>query len=320
MDLAKRLIDEAKNGGADAIKFQSYKAHLIASKESPAYWDTTKEKAQNQYELFKRYDAFWKPEFESLKQYCDQVGIEFMSTPFDLESADFLNDLVSVHKISSSDITNQLLLESIGSKGKPILLSTGASTIQEIARATDFLEEYGVKVCLMHCVLNYPTPDENANLGMIVDLKKHFPNSLIGYSDHTLPAEMDNLILASMLGASVLEKHFSHDKTLPGNDHYHAMDMVDLQHFVARANRTQKVIGAYEKAPLREEADSRRHARRSLVSAHPIAIGEVITRSSLIAKRPAHGISPFEIEKIVGSKARIAIEEDTVIDWNMLSA
>ncbi|NKB75751.1 MAG: acetylneuraminic acid synthetase [Gammaproteobacteria bacterium] len=319
MDLAKQLIDEAQEGGANAIKFQSYKAHLIASKNSPAYWDTSKEKAKNQYELFKRYDAFWKPEYEELKRHCEQVGIEFMSTPFDLESANFLDELVSVHKISSSDITNQPLLESIGSKKKPILLSTGAATISEISRAASFLEKYGAPVCLMHCILNYPTPDKNANLGMIVDLKNRFPNTLIGYSDHTLPGDMENLLLASMLGASVLEKHFSHDKTLPGNDHYHAMDMTDLKHFKARVRRAQEIIGSYEKTPLSEEGESRKQARRSLVSAHPIAIGETITKESLISKRPAHGISPFEIDKIAGTKAKIAIEEDTIISWDMLS-
>ena len=319
MDLARRLIDEAKAGGADAIKFQSYKAHLIASKDSPAYWDTTKESAQNQYELFKRYDAFWKPEYELLKQYCDDTGIDFMSTPFDLESAEFLNDLVSVHKISSSDITNKPLLETIGAMAKPILLSTGASNLEEIRRAVGVLSQGCKEICLLHCILNYPTPEPNANLGMIVGLKQSFPDALIGYSDHTLPGDMENLVLANLLGASVLEKHFTHDKTLPGNDHYHAMDQHDMRHFAKRIDNTQLVLGQYQKAPLVDETAARDHARRSLVSSRTIHAGEKISADMLISKRPAHGICPFETDKLLGTTAKVTIEEDTVISWEMLS-
>jgi sialic acid synthase SpsE len=165
MDLAKRLIDEAAEGGAQAIKFQTYKAHTIASKDSPYYWDITKEPTRSQFELFQKYDKFWKKEYEELKNHCDRAGIEFLSTPFDVESATFLNDMMDVYKISSSDITNLPFIEYMCGFGKPIVLSTGASHKWEVMEAVETIEKYGNPLCLMHCVLNYPTDDINANLG-----------------------------------------------------------------------------------------------------------------------------------------------------------
>lgn len=192
IDIAKRLIDEAYEGGANAIKFQTYKAEAIASKNSPAYWDLKKESTQSQFELFQKYDKFWKSEYEELKKHCDKVGIEFLSTSFDVESARFLNDLMDVFKISSSDITNKPFIEYICHFDKPIILSTGASYLHEIQEAVSWIEVYGNPLALLHCVLNYPTLDENANLGMIFDLRQRFPNKIIGYSDHTLPPRYEN--------------------------------------------------------------------------------------------------------------------------------
>ncbi|MFK7905277.1 MAG: N-acetylneuraminate synthase family protein, partial [Chitinophagales bacterium] len=140
MELAKRLIDEALEGGSNAIKFQTYKAATLASKDSPSYWDTTKEATRSQYELFKKYDKFWKKEYEELKVYCDKAGIEFMSTPFDVESATFLNDLMPVFKISSSDITNLPFIDYMCRFDKPILLSTGASYLWEVQQAVELIE------------------------------------------------------------------------------------------------------------------------------------------------------------------------------------
>lgn len=157
MDLAKRLIREAKEGGADAIKFQSYKAGTLASKDSPAYWDTTKEPTKSQYELFKKHDSFWKNEFEELARYCDEVGITFLSTPFDVESARFLDPLMPVFKISSSDITNKPFIQFLCDFGKPIIMSTGASDLHEVCEAVEWIEAKGNKLALLHCVLNYPT-------------------------------------------------------------------------------------------------------------------------------------------------------------------
>jgi len=318
MDLAKRLIDEAAQGGAQAIKFQTYKAETIASKDSPYYWDITKEPTRSQFELFKKYDKFWKNEYEELARYCETAGIEFMSTPFDVESATFLNDLMSVFKISSSDITNLPFIEYQCSFGKPIILSTGAAYKWEVMQAVETIEKYGNKLCLMHCVLNYPTMDENANLGMIKDMIRLFPDVVPGYSDHTLPKDMHTLEVATLLGATVLEKHFSHDKTLPGNDHYHAMDYKDLQHFWNRLERTFGLLGTFEMKALESEAPARANARRSLVAARAIAEGQVIQAADLTWKRPASGISPKDISQVIGKKASRAIEEDEVMKWQMI--
>ena len=318
MDIARRLIAEAAEGGADAIKFQTYKAETLASRHSPSYWDTSKEPTRSQFELFKKHDTFWKKEFEELKLECDRQGIEFFSTPFDTESAVFLNDLMSVFKISSSDITNRPFIEFICGFKKPVLLSTGASYLHEIEEAVSWIQPSGVPLGLMHCVLNYPTKDENAHLGMIQHLHEKFPDCVIGYSDHTLPGDMRNLEIATLLGAMVLEKHFTHDKTLPGNDHYHAMDMNDLKLFRTSFDRILNVIGGLEKKPLASENPARENARRSLVAARDIPEGKRIEPADLTWKRPAHGVSPRSYNEILGWKAARNIAEDDVLQWNDL--
>jgi sialic acid synthase SpsE len=317
MDLAKRLIDEAKEGGADAIKFQTYKAETIASKDSPYYWDITKEPTRSQFELFKKYDKFWKKEYEALKVYCDKTEIEFLSTPFDAESAKFLNDLMPVFKISSSDITNLPFIDLQCKFNKPIILSTGASYLWEVQRAVDRIEKNGNKLCLMHCVLNYPTPNKNANLGMIWDLKMKFPKHVPGYSDHTLPQEMEVVMKSVLLGAAVVEKHFTFDKSLPGNDHYHAMDKGDLKLFWKKWEETEDLLGGFYLTSIPDEEPARKNARRSLVAAKDIPEGKVIEESDLTWKRPAHGISPSFFNELIGKKATIRIDEDSVLQWNM---
>ncbi len=318
IDLAKRLIDEAQEGGADAIKFQTYKASTLASKNSPSYWDTTKEATRSQFELFQKYDKFWKSEFETLKKYCDQQGIEFLSTPFDVESALFLNEMMDVFKISSSDLTNKPFIEFLCQFNKPIILSTGASELHEIQESVSWIEKFGNPLALLHCVLNYPTPDLNANLGMILGLKKAFPQYLIGYSDHTLPKDMRSLEIATLFGAQILEKHFTHDKTLPGNDHYHAMDKNDLKIFINNLNRDFDLIGQFEVKSLEDEKPARQNARRSLVANKFIAKGSVIKAEDLTFKRPASGVSPKFIETVVGMRAQIDIDEDSIIQWGVL--
>jgi N-acetylneuraminate synthase len=318
MELAKRLIDEAAEGGAQAIKFQTYKAETIASKDSPYYWDITKEPTRSQFELFKKYDKFWKKEYEELARYCETAGIEFMSTPFDVESANFLNDLMPVFKISSSDLTNLPFIEHQCKFGKPIILSTGAAYKWEVMQAVETIEKYGNKLCLMHCVLNYPTMDENANLGMIKDMIRLFPDVVPGYSDHTLPKDMHTLEVATLLGAAVIEKHFTHDKTLPGNDHYHAMDKEDLKHFWSKMERTFGLLGTFEMTALESEAPARANARRSLVAAKNIPAGKAIEFEDLTWKRPASGISPKDINTVIGKVAARDITEDEVMKWNLL--
>lgn len=318
MELAKRLIDEAAEGGAHAIKFQSYKAERLASKNSPYYWDITKEPTRSQYELFKKYDKFWKKEYEELKKYCDKTGIEFMSTPFDIESANFLNDLMNVFKISSSDITNLPFIEYQCQFKKPIILSTGASYLWEIQEAVDIIEKHGNPLILMHCVLNYPTPNKNANLGMIWGLKQHFPNHIIGYSDHTLPQNMEVIHTAVLLGAAVIEKHFTYDKTLTGNDHYHAMDKEDLKLFWKKWEYTEELLGSFKVTALPDEEPARKNARRSLVASKDIPRGKVIEPSDITWKRPAYGISPKFYNEVIGRKTTQEIKEDEILQWNML--
>lgn len=318
MPLAKRLVDEAKEGGADAVKFQTYKADTIASKDSPAYWDRNEEATATQHELFQKHQGFWKDEMQELKNYCDSEDIEFLSTPFDVESATFLNEMMDVFKISSSDITNKPFIEYMCSFNKPIILSTGASSLSEIAEAVGWIEKSGnTQLALLHCVLNYPTPDKNANLGMMMDLKSKFPDKILGYSDHTLPKDMKVCEMATMLGAVIIEKHFTHDKTLKGNDHYHAMDKEDLKHFRKNLERTFDILGGFHLKALKDEAPARANARRSLVALRDIPKGKVVELEDLTFKRPAHGVSPKFIDEVVGSVAVRDIKDDDVIKWNM---
>ncbi|EIC22312.1 N-acetylneuraminate synthase family protein [Thiorhodovibrio frisius] len=317
MDLAYRLINEAKEGGADAIKFQTYKAETLAAKESPAYWDLTQEPTPSQYELFQKYDKFWKTEYEALARHCQTVGIEFLSTPFDLASARFLNDLMSVFKIASSDLNNKPLIDALCSYGKPILLSTGAAHLWEIEQTLSWIDTQGNPVALLHCILNYPTEDSNANLAMIPTLARKFPERVIGYSDHTLPKDMKTLEVATLLGAQILEKHFTYDKTRPGNDHYHAMDKADLQRFHGRMNRLLPLLGNPRKQPLPSEAPARAYARRSLVAARAIPAGKRIDPADLTWKRPATGIDPRDYDQLLGQMAAVEIAADHILQWNL---
>lgn len=319
MSLARRLIDEAAESGADAIKFQTYRAETIACQKSPAYWDLSEEPTNSQYQLFKKYDKFWKKEFEELRKYCDETGIDFLSTPFDKESADFLNDLMDVFKISSSDITNKPFINHICSFQKPIILSTGASNIDEIRSAVSWIESTGVAVALLHCVLEYPTPRPHANIRMIQGLKECFPDHAIGYSDHTLPGELDVLIMAWALGAVIIEKHFTYDKKLVGNDHYHSADRNDIKKFFRKLTEFDEIFGEKVKRSIPSEAGARRHARRSLVTATRIVSGTKITSDMLTWKRPGHGISPSLWDQVIGRVTERDIDQDEMLQWGMLS-
>ena len=319
LGLAKRLINEAAAGGAHAAKFQSYKAELIASKKSPAYWDQTKEPTDSQYKLFKKYDDFGEQEYIELARHCKTVGIDFMSTPFDLLAVDFLAPLMPVFKIASADITNVPLIRKCASKKKPLIISTGAATLPEIEFALQTAKEAGAHdISLLHCVLNYPTPEENAQLGMITTLKRTFPELVIGYSDHVAPDKTISALEAGMLlGATILEKHFTHDKSLSGNDHYHAMDQIDLLRFCEKKMKYKAMISGESKDLEREQA-ARTHARRSVVAARDIQVGEILTEDMLIAKRPAHGISPIHWDELIGRITSSDIEEDEMIKWDFL--
>lgn len=318
MDLAKRLIDLARQGGADVAKFQSYKAGALASRHSPSYWDTTKEPTRSQYELFQKYDSFGPDDYFALAEHCRMVGIGFLSTPFDDSAIEFLDPLMPFFKIASADLTNIPFLRKVARKGKTVVLSTGASTLGEIDIALNTLLQAGcVDVALLHCILNYPTDNANAHLRMIDGLKRAYPNNIIGYSDHTQPDDvMTSLITAYLLGAVILEKHFTHDKTRPGNDHYHAMDVHDLTRFVELAQRIHALLGQSDhKAPISTEAISRKNARRSIVLLKDVAAGQRLNVGDLTCKRPGTGISPLHWDELIGKRVVCTLEADHLLQW-----
>ncbi len=315
---AYNLIEQAKKGGAHAVKFQTYKAEKLASKNSPAYWDTKKEKTKNQYDLFKKFDHFNYKDYLKLVLFCKKKKIQFLSTPFDEDAVDFLNKHVPVFKIASADITNLPLLEKIASTKKPVIISTGASTIAEIKKAILPFKKKGNKnICLMHCILNYPTLPKNANLLMIKHLKKIFPKLTIGYSDHTLPDdEMSSITTAYLLGAEIIEKHFTNKKTLKGNDHYHSMDYKDLLKININLSNLKNLIGKSKiKSPINSEKLSRKNARRSLVAKVQINKNEKFKYDNIICKRPGLGISPMNIKKVLGKKTKKTLKKDTIIKF-----
>lgn len=322
MERAKHLIASAKAGGADAAKFQTYKAETLASKNSPAYWDLSEEATRSQYELFQKYDAFGRDEYVQLAEECARVGIDFISTPFDNAAVEFLNPIMDYFKIASADLTNVPFLRLIGSKRKPVVLSTGASTVEEIDLAIDTLNQSGCEdVVLLHCILNYPTPNQNAHLKMIKGLKERYQNHVIGYSDHTLPDDsMTPLVTAYLLGAVVIEKHFTHDKNLPGNDHYHAMDEADLERFIQITKRITDLKGEFSgKQPIESEAISRVNARRSLVLERKVEKGHIIAEADLAYKRPGTGISPLDWDRVIGMRAVNSLDSDHILTWDDVS-
>lgn len=320
LEEALYYVEKAKEAGINAIKFQSYKAGTIASKMSPAYWDITKETTKTQYELFKKFDFFGEKEYGMLCEHCHKMGIDFMSTPFDYASADYLNDMVDVYKISSSDLSNIPFVEHIAKKGKPIYLSVGASYLSEVEAAVRAIKEAGNNdIALLHCVLSYPCKNEDANLNIITTLKRVFPDLKIGYSDHTLPDDtMTILTTAYLLGAEIIEKHFTLDKSLPGNDHYHAGDPEDFKKAVKNFQLINTILGQSEKTVLPCEMIPRREARRSLVLTRDMKAGEVLSQADLIAKRPGTGISPASLDIVLGRKLLIDCPEDTILTWGMI--
>jgi N-acetylneuraminate synthase len=322
MEAAKIMVEEAAESGVDAVKFQSYSADQLASEDSPAYWDMEEEETESQYELFTQYDDFGADEFEEIAGWTkSNYDVDFLSTPFDRHAVDYLEDLVPAYKIASADITNLPLLRYLAEKGKPILLSTGASTIGEIDEAVRTIEKTSpdTDLAILHCVLQYPTDVENANLGMIDHLSKVYPEYLTGYSDHVPPDDaMITLLNATVHGARVIEKHFTLDKSLDGNDHYHAMAPGDVRVFRRNAQRMTATTGAPRKEPLPAESDSRRHARRSLIAANAIEQGDRISREDITIKRPGTGIPPALIDVVIGRVAQRSIEPDEILTWESI--
>lgn len=294
IDAAKKMIFECKTSGIKTVKFQTYKADKLASEHSPSYWDLNEEPIKSQKELFAKFDKLEESDYKEIANYCKEIGIEFMSTPFDFESADFINKLVSRHKIASADITNFPLLKRIAEYGKPVILSTGASNLDEIVEAVDFLRQNGCKdLTILHCVLSYPTALKNANLWKIQSLKLHFPDCKIGFSDH-IKFSLDVLTTAFLLGAEIIEKHFTLDKQLKGNDHYHAGDADDFAQLFNKIKLLNKIHGVESTNWLLEcEKVARTNARRGSYLNQNVKRGEKLTHEHIAFLRPQlNGASP----------------------------
>lgn len=321
MEAAKLMCLEAKQAGIHAVKFQTYKAENLAAADSPSYWDTTEESTTSQRELFKKYDSFGEAEYRELSEYCTEIDIDFCSTAFDFESADYLEPLMDVYKISSSDLTNLPFIEYQAAKGKPIIMSVGAGDLDEMRSAVETVRKVNKQpLVLCHCVLEYPTPYNHANLRRIASLKEEFPDVIIGYSDHCKPDECADVIkTAYTLGAHVVEKHFTLDKTLPGNDHYHAMDPNDARKIISGIEFVESLLGSSELGFSETEAAARLNARRSIVAATDIPAGTIIIREMLTFKRPGTGISPQKINAVVGKTAAVDISEDTILQESHFS-
>lgn len=320
LEAAKLYIDKAAEAGIDCAKFQSYKANTIVSKNSPAYWDTTKEATKTQYELFQKFDGFGESEYKELCDYTHSKGMDFTSTPFDYASADYLYDMVDFYKISSSDLSNIPFIKHIAAKGKPMVVSVGAAYLSEVDEAIRAMKEVGNNdISILHCVLSYPTDPKNANLKIIETLKKVFPDVKVGFSDHVAPdPTMMTLATAYILGSEIIEKHFTLDKTLTGNDHYHSGDPEDFKKARANFDMIDTVLGNPEKTVLDCELVPRREARRSLVLTRSMKAGEKITEKDIMPKRPGTGISPKYTDIVLGRAVKQDLEEDTILTWDMV--
>ena len=297
-DAAKLMIKEAIDAGVDAVKFQSYKAEYLTSIYSPAYWDTNEESTTNQYELFKKFDHFEYEDYLELMEYTKSLGGIFLTTFFDEFGLKKMGKYLPAHKIASADITNFPLLRLIAKYHKPTMISVGASTISEIWNAINILTSEGLSykdIAVLHCVLKYPTPPELSNLNRIKMLRKLLPKDItVGYSDHVPPDEsLLTLITASMLGAKIIEKHFTLNKNLKGNDHYHAFDPNDIRNFKNKLQFIEKLVSINEINYLEDEKVARLQARRSLVARTEIKSGETLDNNNVIIKRPGSGISPI---------------------------
>ncbi|SES84618.1 N-acetylneuraminate synthase [Natronincola peptidivorans] len=313
LKLAKKLVDAAAEAKCDAVKFQTFKAKwgLIKSAKKAAYQVKNTGQEETQYEMVKKLELS-EQDHRELIAYCTTKKIIFLSTPFDRESVDLLHRLhISMFKIASGEITNKPLLKYIAKKQKPMILSTGMSTLGEVEEALTWIyEEDNTQVTLLHCTSNYPTDMKDVNLRAMETLKKAFQVD-VGYSDHTLGIEVP--IAAAALGAKVIEKHLTLDKEMEGPDHKASLEPHELRQMVDSIRNIESALGSGIKKVAEGEKDTRIVARKSIVARQKITRGEVIAEEMLCIKRPGNGIPPKYMGQIVGQKAIKDIEEDTLI-------
>lgn len=315
LKLGERLIKEAAEAGAHAIKFQSYKAKNLTTKDAPRFWDWEGEVKDegSQFDSYSLLDSFGEKEHLALKKICDKHGIEFMSTPFDNEATDYLDRVgINAYKIASCDVTNHPLLKHVASKGKIVMLSTGASSIEEIKEAVDVLKEGTDKIVVMHCNLKYPTPDDEINLKMISHLKTEFQDCLIGLSDHTM--NLMTPAFAYIMGANICEKHYTVDKTLElSADHWLSVDPKDVKTIISNYNLVKNMLGTDLKQCTPGEKRARKYARRSIVANSNIKKGEKLTEQNIACKRPGTGMHPKTYYSLIGKIATRNMEEDYLL-------
>lgn len=314
LELAKKMALVAKECGADAVKYQTAVPELVISKfaQKAEYQKDTTGDGESQLDMVRRLHF----DFEShrkLKEYCDSIGIQYISTPFDIPSVEFLASLeLPVMKVPSGEITNLPYLEAVGKTKIPVILSTGMSTLPEIEDALSVLENNGCPLeVLLHCNTEYPTPYKDANVSAMLELNETF-GLPVGLSDHTPGWECD--VAAAALGASVIEKHFTLDKTMEGPDHKASLDPEELKAMVQAVRHIEEAMGEGRKVVTESEAKNKPVARKSIVAAKAIKKGEVFTDQNLTTKRPGNGISPMRWYDVLGTAAKRDFEQDEQIE------
>jgi len=312
-DLACRLVDSAKAAGVDCIKFQTFNSEkLVSHSAQKAEYQKNSTGEGSQAEMLKKLELSYD-EFLKLKEYCDKVGVCFLSTPFDIDSIAFLNTInMPFWKIPSGEVTNYPYLLEIAKTGKPVVMSTGMCEISEIEDAIKVLKNNGTTVIkLLHCNTEYPTPFEDVNLKAMLTLNEHFGLD-IGYSDHTKGIEVP--IAAAALGATIIEKHFTLDRKMEGPDHMASLEPNELAQMVQSIRNIEKALGNGKKTPSPSEKKNITIARKSIVAKRFIKTGEILCEENLTVKRPGNGISPMLWKSIIGTKAVRDFDEDELIE------
>jgi N,N'-diacetyllegionaminate synthase len=315
IDLAYKLIDVAVESGADAVKFQTFKAENIASKNAPKaeYQKQTTDVSESQFDMLKKLELDVETHKE-LITYCKQKDIIFLSTPFDHESIDLLSDLgLQIFKIPSGEITNLPYLKHIGSLSEQVILSTGMSTLEEVGDALNILTNAGTSkenITVLHANTMYPTPMEDVNLNAMLTIQKEF-GLAVGYSDHTLGIEVD--IAAVVMGASIIEKHFTLDKTMDGPDHEASLEPEELKEMVTSIRNIEKALGSSEKKPSPSESLNIKVVRKSIIANQNIKKDDLLTDKNIAVKRPGGGISPMQWDEIIGTAASKDYNADELI-------
>lgn len=317
LDIAKRLVDSAVDAGVDIIKFQTFKASKLVKKDAKQAEYQKKnigDGNDSQYDMLKKLELS-KEDHEELVAYCNHKGIRFWSTAFDLDSLDYLHSLnLGLWKIPSGEITNYPYIRKIAQYGEPVIMSTGMCNELDIHNALDVLIKFGLpkeKITILHCNTQYPTPFEDVNLKAMLTIQKDFDVN-IGYSDHTRGIEVP--IAAVALGATVIEKHFTLDRNMPGPDHMASLEPNELKDMVSAIRNIEQALGDGEKKVSTSEQANIAVARKSIVAAYDIKKGEELTEDNLTVKRPGTGISPMRWEEVVGTKAVRDFQEDEIIE------